>query len=475
MRSIRRSRRRLRLAATLTSLTALAALAAEPGPAASPAAAPPPALIAVEVPAAPGATPEPCADGARLVKVRDGRVSPVVAGFAAACEPALDAGADHLYFAARRETGGPWAVWGLDLTGESAGARPRRLTPEAAGCREPAPLPGGALAVACGGDLYRVDPTGSGEVAPTRLTAAAGRLGAPAALPDGRLMVRLAASGGESLLLISQPDGTWATPWRDDELAALESFRPVAPDGLLLAFAGEGPLAAASLADPFAARRAVGPAEGWRFRDPAPLPDGSLVAAARPAAGGSPFALVRLAAAAGAAPAPLAAAAGAHLLQPVPLASRPEAPVLPSIVKPEMTSGYLVLFAAARTDDGALAGLEPGGVAAVRLFPWEEGVASPRAVDLAPEEDGSLFLEVPADRPLGVALVGSGGELLPVTGGPFWVRPNERRACLGCHVSNRYAPPDVRPKALTSPPRKVDWQSGAVSRADGQSTDQETP
>ncbi len=199
------------------------------------------------------------------------------------------------------------------------------------------------------------------------------------------------------------------------------------------------------------------------------------MAAARPADGRSPFGLVRLAEAPGAEPEPLAAAAGAHLLQPLPLESYREAPVLPSIVKPDMATGYLVLFDAARTDDPALHGLGRGGVEAVRLFPWEEGPGSGRAVDLAPEEDGSLFLEVPADRPLGMALVAPGGELLPATGGPFWVRPNERRACLGCHVSNRYAPPDVRPRALTGPPRKIAWQSGAVAPAGRQSTGGETP
>ncbi len=471
MRPTRRSTRRCRTAA---ALTLFALLAAAPGPAGSPAGAAPPVLIAVEVPAASGTTPEPCVDGARLVRVEAGRLTPVADGFAAACDPALDASARHLAFAARREAGGPWAVWGLDL-GAGPGARARRLTPEDAGCREPAPLPGGGLVVACGGDLYRVDPAGPGDAAPTRLTASAGRLDEPAVLPDGRLMARRAETGGGSLLVISQPDGTWSTPWRDGALAALASFRPVAPDALLLASAGDGPVQAASLADPFAPARDVGPAQGWRLRDPAPLADGDLVAAARPADDGSPFVLVRLAAAGGAVPEPLASAAGAHLLQPVPLESRPEPPVLPSIVKPEMTTGYLVLFAAARSDDPALRGLRPAGVQAVRLFPWEEGVGSARAIDLTPEEDGSLFLEVPADRPLGMALVGPDGELLPATGGPFWVRPNERRACLGCHVSTRYAPPDVRPRALTGAPRKIDWRGGAVAGAGRRASDEETP
>ncbi len=467
------------------ALAVLLLLGAAPGPAGTPA---PPAaapLIAVAVPAVPGAAAEPCADGAHLVRLEAGLPSPLAPGFDAACEPALDAAANRLYFAARRQAGGPWAVYELDLAA-SAATPARRLTPEDAGCRQPAPLPDGSVVAACGGDLYRVDPTGSADAAPGRLSASAGRLDAPAVLPDGRVMARLAEPDGGSLLLISLPDGTWATPWRDGEIPSLESFRPAPPSGLLLATPSEGPLEVASLADPFVDPRAVGPARGWQLRDPAPLSGGGVVASARPASGRSPFGLVRLSEDPGAQPVPLASVAGTHLLQPVPLESRSAPPVLPSIVKPTMTTGYLVLFDAARTDDPALRdlgqglapGLARGRFRAVRLFPWEEGAASPRAVDLTPAEDGSLFLEVPADRPLGMALVGAGGELLPATGGPFWVRPNERRACLGCHVSNRYAPPDVRPKALTGPARKIDWKTAAKSAsaaADRQASDEEAP
>ncbi len=144
--------RRFRTAAVLTLL---AGLVAAPGPAGGPAAPPAAAVIAVEVPASPAAPAEPCADGARLVRLEAGRLSLLAPGFTAACDPALDAGASHLYFAGRRRADGPWAVWELDL--DTTGREARRLTPEQAGCRSPAPLPGGSVAVVCGGARARVD------------------------------------------------------------------------------------------------------------------------------------------------------------------------------------------------------------------------------------------------------------------------------------------------------------------------------
>ncbi|MBI4863903.1 MAG: hypothetical protein HY815_27140 [Candidatus Riflebacteria bacterium] len=78
--------------------------------------------------------------------------------------------------------------------------------------------------------------------------------------------------------------------------------------------------------------------------------------------------------------------------------------------------------------------------------------AATREVPLAP--DGSFFAWVPADRGLRFELV-SRGRVLKTMHSTAWVRPGEKRGCLGCHERHGVAPPNRVPLALDAPPVKV--------------------
>jgi len=70
-------------------------------------------------------------------------------------------------------------------------------------------------------------------------------------------------------------------------------------------------------------------------------------------------------------------------------------------------------------------------------------------------EDGSFYVEVPADRPLAMQAVD--GEGRAVINELSWVytRPGEQRSCVGCHASVSAAPPAQASKALRSRPLKL--------------------
>jgi hypothetical protein len=61
------------------------------------------------------------------------------------------------------------------------------------------------------------------------------------------------------------------------------------------------------------------------------------------------------------------------------------------------------------------------------------------------EEDGSVYLKVAADMPFRIRTIDSKGKTVYGPGGWYWLRPNERRGCVGCHEdretvpANRYA------------------------------------
>ena len=67
-------------------------------------------------------------------------------------------------------------------------------------------------------------------------------------------------------------------------------------------------------------------------------------------------------------------------------------------------------------------------------------------------EDGSFFVSVPADTPLLLDVLDARGKLLDAGITPFWVRPNETRACIGCHEQPDTAPPNRRPLAVDHDP-----------------------
>ena len=81
------------------------------------------------------------------------------------------------------------------------------------------------------------------------------------------------------------------------------------------------------------------------------------------------------------------------------------------------------------------------------------------AADL--HEDGSFFVRVPADTPLLLDLLDASGRVVVEGETPFWVRPNETRACVGCHEDPRTAPPNRRPLAVRSEPQRMLGAGGA--------------
>jgi len=68
------------------------------------------------------------------------------------------------------------------------------------------------------------------------------------------------------------------------------------------------------------------------------------------------------------------------------------------------------------------------------------------------EEDGSFYLKVMADIPFRIRTLDEDGK---VVNGPcswLWLRPNERRGCIGCHEDPELAPENRVSQAIKNPP-----------------------
>jgi hypothetical protein len=71
-------------------------------------------------------------------------------------------------------------------------------------------------------------------------------------------------------------------------------------------------------------------------------------------------------------------------------------------------------------------------------------------VDVA--ADGSFYLKVMADKPFQIQKVDKDGHVLNSSCGWIWLRPNERRGCIGCHEDPENVPDNRVPLAVKKSP-----------------------
>jgi hypothetical protein len=74
-------------------------------------------------------------------------------------------------------------------------------------------------------------------------------------------------------------------------------------------------------------------------------------------------------------------------------------------------------------------------------------------VDVA--DDGSFYLKVIADKPFQLQTIDNNGKVLQGPGGWIWLRPNERRGCVGCHQDPEMVPDNKVPLAVKKSPVNI--------------------
>jgi hypothetical protein len=70
-------------------------------------------------------------------------------------------------------------------------------------------------------------------------------------------------------------------------------------------------------------------------------------------------------------------------------------------------------------------------------------------------EDGSFYLKVAADMPFTLKTIDAGGKVINGPGSWIWLRPNERRGCVGCHEDHEMVPANKLPLAVKYNPVTV--------------------
>ncbi|MFQ5690733.1 MAG: hypothetical protein ACE5HQ_10725 [Gemmatimonadota bacterium] len=383
--------------------------------------------------------------------------------FYAARAPAVSHDGRRVLFSGRRRASDSWQVWEMRVDGSGA----RQITVGGGEYTDPAYLPGGQIVFTgrvAGGETDPELPQGAVYALFTSAGTDARRITfqpsvdfASTILEEGRILFVSNAPSrtmSRSALLTVRADGTGVRLFH----AAREYGRHVGrawetADGRVVFVeaderdAAGGKLIAVSRSQPFRSRVVLSSGIDGTFRSVVPLPSGDLVVSYRPP-GANRFGLYAFDPVRQSLGRRIADEPGYQAVEPVAVAERPGPRKFVSTVDTGKASGELFAL------DADLSDLPPeprwARSARVRVL-WAGGLLG----EVPLESDGSFYVEVPSDTPVRFETVNPAGEVVRGPSAWIWVRPNERRGCIGCHEDRELAPPNHLPLAIGKPPVRL--------------------
>ncbi len=367
-------------------------------------------------------------EGAAIVLVTQTGKQRVAPAFYASADAAVSFDATRILFAGKTTAAAPWQIWEVP----TSPAAPRLVVNCKTNCTHPLYLPDGRIAFtrasAHGSDVEVAAPNGE---SPQPLTFAPGRHVTADVLRDGRILFQ---SDGE--LYTVYPDGTGVESLRCDHGPLRTDARQISSGDVIFRTGGR----LARFTSALATQADVAQPEGLSAGPIAEVAPGQWIVSMRKS--GGPLGMY-LWTRDGARLTPLETPAGTNALQPVMVRRRQPPKQFPSALVETRTNGNLLCLDAR---DSRIPIAEP--IAAVQV---ETRNSAGDAVVLGHQNvagDGSFYVQVPADRPLRIALLNSEGRTVKTERGWFWMRPSEQRICVGCHTGPERSPENRVPEIL---------------------------
>jgi len=405
--------------------------------------------------------------GAQLMVVRDGRVQPLVEGFAASADASVSFDAKTALFAGKN-AGDAWGIWEVSVEGGTS----RLVLAGPTDLIRPLWMPEGRMVYARRGrEGFALEAVGLDGSAPVRLSYLPGNFVPDDVLRDGRVLFEaefpLGTIGPPEMFLV-YADGSGVESVRCDHPGGEAKSGREHGRQLSLASkaAGAGDIVfthgrrLARFTSALAEEASVAGPAGDYAGDVAEMADGRWVVSMR-RVGTTHYALaawtpgsVRTAI--------IAQDTERDLVEPVVVMARAVPNRHPSGLH-EWTVGNLLALDARQSRSGTLAET-PALVRAETLG----GDGKVVLLGTAPvEKDGSFFVQASGDRPLRFILLDAAGNTLREERGWFWVRSGEQRICVGCHTGPERAPENRVPLVLLRTTTPVDLTGGVAPVAAG--------
>lgn len=380
--------------------------------------------------------------GAQIRYAGGAAVRAVVPGFYASADAAISFDGERVLFSGKRTARSSWQIWELPLTRGT----PRQVSTGDSDCIRPFYLPEDFVVYTRVGrteSFLEKAPLAGGK--PTRLTFATARVLTDDVLRDGRILFEAGAGARE--LFTVYPDGTGVEAVRCDHGADRGDARQVSSGDVIFSSGGR----LAKFASSLAAQANVVQPPGEFVGAVAEIAAEQWFITMRAKSGR--FSLYRWDSLTSQVT-PANVGANLNAIEPVVVAPRTAPKRFPSALVTTRTAGTLLCLNSrvSRTPIPASADIRR-----VRVY-TRNSLGAPAVLgETGVEDDGSFFIQVPADKPLRLELLDRAGGIVRSEHGWFWMRPSEQRICVGCHAGPERAPENKVPAVLlkTTDPVKM--------------------
>lgn len=376
--------------------------------------------------------------------------------FYSACSPEISYDGKYLLFAAQQKQNDPWQIWEMDLND----LKSRQVTSSKENCTDPAYLPLGRLVFskysACdtlkaGHSLYTCNMDGSNM---KRITFNPHTYLASNVLSDGRILTigrQIFPEQGVPMYMVLRPDGTKSDLfYKGTEGSILSSPGMETNNGKIVFIESDkntpeaGKLISINYNRPLHSRVNLSSEIKGDFHSVFPQHSGKLLVTYRKSESDR-YALYEFD--------PETKALGKAIYSnndydvlEVLVAGKHERPKkLPSEVDMGVKTGLLLC------QDINVLDIQPSAAFSKSSRIKIVGIDSTLGfVDVA--EDGSFYLKVMADKPFQIQTVDKDGHINRTPCGWIWLRPNERRGCVGCHEDPEMVPANRVPVSVKKSP-----------------------
>jgi len=401
--------------------------------------------------------------GSRLVVLDPGKPgkSPKVLsdGFYSACSPDISYDGNFMLFAGQRKEGDTWQIWEMDLGNSEI----RQITSSEDNCTDPVYLPGNRLvysrilaydSLKAGFSLYSGNLDGTGM---QRITFNPGNYFASNTLHDGRILAisrELYPEQKDPVWIVMRPDGTKADLFYKGSAHSTLSTRAMeTPDGKIVftecdsANQESGHLISINYGRPLNTRINLTSGIKGSFHTVIPRPSGKYLVTYRKSSTDR-YALYEFDPENKVLGKVVYSSGDYNLLDAVVVEERTRPKKLPSEVDTGVKTGLLLCqdihildprFPISASTDKKATRIEVLGLNSSYGIVRVEG-------------DGSFYLKAMADTPFRMQTLDENGK---VVNGPcswIWLRPNERRGCIGCHEDRELAPENNVPLSVAKDP-----------------------
>jgi hypothetical protein len=376
--------------------------------------------------------------------------------FYSACSPDISPDGKRILFAAQQKENDPWQIWVMDLRSRKY----QKMADFKGNCTDPVFLPTNKViftgkgiesdsSTGGGHDLYVCNADGSGV---QQITFRPHANFATTLLKDGRLLVitrQLMPAVEDPVLMVIRPDGTKSDVFYKGKRGTTLIAKSHEADGLVYFVEADSNHYSSVISirynRPLHSRVQVSGRMNGYFSSVFPAADGKLLVTYRENATKS-FEVFEMDSKEGKLGNRIYGHEGYDITEVMQVNEHPRPKKLPSEVDMGVKTGLILC------QDINYSGLgikDPNAKKATKIEVM--GIDSSMGI-IRVEKDGSFYLKIMADQPFKIRTLDDNNQVVSGTCSWLWLRPNERRGCVGCHEDQEVAPMNQVPLAVKKEP-----------------------